>query len=80
MTMKGGESESSKTAIGVKQVCIMSILAFQVCMAQVMKETEMELGRMGVIFSEEGGEWRSFGLSYSSDPLLYVELREDTRN
>ena len=38
-----------------------------------MKEVKTGMGRRGVRFREEGGEWRFLGLLYANDLVLYGE-------
>ena len=44
-----------------------------------MKEVKVLMGRMGVIFWEEGGEWRLPGLLCADDLVLCGKLEEDRR-
>ena len=48
----------------------MSLWLFSVYMDAVMKEVKMGMGRRGVRFLEEGGEWRLPGLLYAYDSVL----------
>ena len=57
----------------------MSLWMFKVYMDAVVKEVKMGMGRRGVRFLEEGGEWRLPGLLYSDDLVLCGELEEDLR-
>ena len=52
--LKGCESECFRINSGVRQGCIMSSWLFNVYMEAVMRELKMGMGRMGVIFREEG--------------------------
>ena len=44
-----------------------------------MKEVKMGMGRRGVRFQVEEGEWRFLGLLYTDDLILYGESEEDLR-
>ena len=52
--VKGGESECFRTVSGVRQDCVMSSWLFNVYMDAVMKEGKVGMGKMGVMFQEEG--------------------------
>ena len=53
----------------------MSPWLFNVYMDTVMKEVKMVMGRRGVIFLEDGREWRLLGLLYADGLVLCGELR-----
>ena len=58
----------------------MSPLSFSVCILDaVMKRVKMGMRRIGVIFLEEGREWRLPGLLYADELVLYVEEEEDLK-
>ena len=65
--VKGGESECFSVDIGVRQGCIMFPWIFNVYMDAVMKEVKMRKWRKGVIFQEEGKEWRLPERLYADD-------------
>ena len=44
-----------------------------------MKELKIGMGRRGVIFQEEGREWRLPGFLYADDLVLCGESEEDLR-
>ena len=52
--VKWWESEGFRIDSGVRQVCIMSPLIFNVYIDTVRKELKMGIGRKGVKFQEEG--------------------------
>ena len=54
-------------------------LAFQYIYDAVMKVVKMGMGRKGVIFQEEGREWRLPGLLYAGDLIFCGESKEDLR-
>ena len=76
--VKGSESERFEIDRGVKQGCIMFPWLFNVYMDAVMKELKMGIGRIGVIFMEEGRKWRLYGLLYADDLVLCEESEGDS--
>ena len=44
-----------------------------------MKEVKMGMGKRGVIFLEDGRDWRLSGLLYPDDLVLCGETKEDLR-
>ena len=71
--VKGGESEWFRIDNGVKQGCIMSPWLFNAFMDTVVKEVKMVMGRRGVRFLEEEGEWKLPDLWYADDLVLCGE-------
>ena len=57
----------------------MSLWLSSVYMDGVMKEVKMGVGRRGVSFMEDGGEWRLSVLLYADDLVLCGESEEDLR-
>ena len=60
--VKEGESECFRIDSCMRQMCIMSPLAFSAYMVAVMKDVKMGMGRRRVRFQEEGRERRLQGL------------------
>ena len=52
---------------------------FNVYMGAVTKEVKIGMERRGVIFLEEGREWRLPGLLDADDLVLYSDSEEDLR-
>ena len=75
--IKVGESERFWIHSGVRQGCIMSPWQFNVYMNGVMNEVKIEMGRKGMRFVEDGGEWRLLVLLYADDLFLCNESEED---
>ena len=78
--VKGSASEGFRIDWEVRQGCIMSIWPLNVYMDAVTKEVRMRIGKRGVIFMEEGREWRLSGFLYADDLVLCGESREDLRD
>ena len=57
----------------------MSPWLYNVYMKEVMKGVKIGMGRRGVIFLEDGREWRMSGLLYTDDLVLRGESEEDLR-
>ena len=55
----------------------MSPWLFNEYMDGVIDVVEMGMGRRGVKFQEDRGEWRLPGLLYADDLVLYGELEEN---
>ena len=71
--VKGGVSERFRIDNGVRQGSITSPWLFSVYKDAVMKEVKVGMGRRGVKFMEEGGEWRLPGPFYADDLVLCGE-------
>ena len=77
--VKEGVSEWFRIDSGVRQGCIMSPWIFNVYMDAVMKEVKMRMGRRGMRFMEEWGEWRLPSLLYADDLVQRGESEQDLR-
>ena len=70
--VKGGGSERFRIDKGVRQGFIMSTWLFNVNMDGVMKEVKMGMGRRGMVFLEDGREWRLPDPLYADDLVPQV--------
>ena len=57
----------------------MSPWVFNIYMDAVMKEVKIIMGRRGIIFQEEGIEWRLSDFFYAEDLVLCGESEEDLK-
>ena len=74
--VKWGVSERFEINIGGRQGCTMSPWLFNVYMDVVTKKVKIGMGSRGVIFMEEGREWRLPGLLYADYLALCGESEE----